>query len=82
MKKFGLILSFVASICTTTFGQADLAAINRPIELLNDANHDIEEGNYETAVQKLIASIRLNPKQREDICRLILHVHTRIKFRY
>ena len=65
MKKFGLILSFVASICTTTFGQADLAAINRPIELLNDANHDIEEGNYETAVQKLIASIRLNPKQRE-----------------
>ncbi|MCI5706582.1 MAG: tetratricopeptide repeat protein [Odoribacter sp.] len=65
MKKFGLILSLVASVCTTTFGQTDLAAINRPIELLNDANHDIEEGNYETAVQKLIASIRLNPNQRE-----------------
>ena len=42
MKKFGLILSLVASVCTTTFGQTDLAAINRPIELLNDANHDIE----------------------------------------
>lgn len=65
MKKITLILSLFTTVCTTTFGQTGLNAINRPIELLNEANKDIENGNYEQAVQKLIASIRLNPKQRE-----------------
>ncbi len=65
MKRIGIILSLVASVCTVALGQTDMSVVNKPIELLNDANHDIEEGEYEAAVQKLIASIRLNPKQRE-----------------
>ena len=47
------------------FGQIDTTAINRPINLLNSANQDIENGDYEEAVQKLIASIRLNPQIRD-----------------
>lgn len=65
MKRIGLFLFFVSATCVTTVAQTELGAINRPIELLNEANKDIEEGNYETAVQKLIASIRENPKLRD-----------------
>ena len=43
-------------------GQVDVSAVNKPIELLNEANTDIEDGNYKDAVQKLIAANRLNPK--------------------
>ena len=38
---------------------------NKPIELLQEANKDIEDGNYTDAVQKLIAANRLNPNLRE-----------------
>ena len=46
-------------------GQVDVSAVNKPIELLNEANTDIENGDYKDAVQKLIAANRLNPKLRE-----------------
>ena len=64
MKRISLILSLCVTACTTAFGQIDTTAINRPINLLNSANQDIENGDYEEAVQKLIASIRLNPQIR------------------
>lgn len=65
MKRLCLFLCFVVPACSVSLGQVDLNALNKPIELLNEANQDIENGNYEQAVQKLIASIRLNPKTRE-----------------
>ncbi len=65
MKKISLIFLLLATSTRIILGQTDLNAINQPIDLLNQANADIENGNYETAVQKLIASIRLNPKLRE-----------------
>ena len=43
----------------------DINAVNKPVELLNSANEDIENGNYTDAVQKLLAAIRLEPKIRE-----------------
>lgn len=61
MKRISLILSLCVTACTTVFGQIDTTAIN----LLNSANQDIENGDYEEAVQKLIASIRLNPQIRD-----------------
>ena len=65
MKRISLILSLCVTACTTAFGQIDTTAINRPINLLNSANQDIENGDYEEAVQKLIVSIRLNPQIRD-----------------
>ena len=65
MKRISLILSLCVTACTTAFGQIDTTVINRPINLLNSANQDIENGDYEEAVQKLIASIRLNPQIRD-----------------
>ncbi len=65
MKKISLIFLLLTTFTCLIFGQADLRAINRPIDLLNQANADIENGNYKEAVQKLIASIRLNPQLRE-----------------
>ncbi len=65
MKKIGL---FILSLITTSqisLAQTDVSGLNKPIELLNEANEDIENGEYQQAVQKLIASIRLNPKIRE-----------------
>lgn len=53
------------AVTKITVGQVESSAINRPIELLNEANADIENGNYKDAVQKLIAANRLNPKLRE-----------------
>ena len=43
----------------------DINAVNKPVELLNSANEDIENGNYTDAVQKLLAAIRLESKIRE-----------------
>ena len=37
-------------------GQMDINAVNKPVELLNSANEDIENGNYTDAVQKLLAA--------------------------
>lgn len=53
------------AVTKITVGQVEAGGINRPIELLNEANADIENGNYKDAVQKLIAANRLNPKLRE-----------------
>ena len=65
MRKLCLFLILLLPIGKITLGQVELKAINKPIDLLNDANNDIENGNYEQAVQKLIASIRLQPKIRD-----------------
>ena len=65
MKKFCLFLVLLILIAPICSGQMDLSTINQPIELLNQANTAIENGEYEEAVPKLIAAIRLNPKLRE-----------------
>ena len=65
MRKLCLFLILLLPIGKITLGQVELKAMNKPIDLLNDANNDIENGNYEQAVQKLIASIRLQPKIRD-----------------
>ena len=48
-----------------SIAQMDLSEINRPIELLNEANTDIKDGKYKDAVSKLVAAVRLNPELRE-----------------
>lgn len=65
MKKIGLFLILVSAMYRTSLAQMELEQLNKPIDLLNSANHDIEEGDYTQAVQKLIASIRLDPHIRE-----------------
>ena len=65
-KNFCLIFTLISSFCSTTvFGQAQLSSLNKPIELINEANQDIENGKYVDAVQKLITSIKLDPHHRE-----------------
>ena len=71
MKKISLFLLSFITAGQISLAQTDLSSFNEPIELLNQANEDIENGNYEHAVQKLIASIRLNPKIREAYQSLI-----------
>lgn len=65
MKGLYLFLILLSASSKILLGQADVREINKPIDLINEANKDIENGNYEEAVQKLIASIRLEPKLRE-----------------
>lgn len=65
MRKVTLLLMTLVAVTRVAVGQVDVGAINRPIELLNEANADIENGDYKDAVQKLIAANRLNPKLRE-----------------
>ena len=65
MKKFNLFLIFFMTTSRLVLGQMDINAVNKPVELLNSANEDIENGNYTDAVQKLLAAIRLEPKIRE-----------------
>ena len=65
MKKFGLFFFAFITVSQVNLAQTEVHALNKPIDLLNEANADIENNNYELAVQKLIASIRLNPKIRE-----------------
>lgn len=65
MKKLGLFLIFVSAICRIGTAQVEVNEINKPIDLINSANEDMEAGDYAQAVQKLIASIRLNPNIRE-----------------
>jgi len=64
MKNVRLLFLSFLTISQIGFGQIDVSEINRPIELLNQANEETENGNYEQAVQKILASIRLNPKIR------------------
>lgn len=65
MRKVTLLLMTLVAITSMATGQVDVSAVNKPIELLNEANTDIENGDYKDAVQKLIAANRLNPKLRE-----------------
>ncbi|MEG0796460.1 MAG: hypothetical protein RR397_08180 [Odoribacter sp.] len=65
MERFGLFLTLLFATGQMTYGQINVSEINKPIELLNEANKNIEEANYQQAVQKLIAAIRLNPNIRE-----------------
>lgn len=65
MKKITLLLVALVAVSKIVVGQVDVSAINKPIELLQEANKDIEDGNYTDAVQKLIAANRLNPNLRE-----------------
>ena len=65
MKRFSLFLLVLLASVQISHGQIEVGQINKPVELLNDANADIENGNYESAVQKLIAAARLEPKIRE-----------------
>lgn len=65
MKKFSLFLAVLLTAGKVVFGQTDINVANQAVDLLNEANTDIEKGDYNTAVQKLIASARLNPNMRE-----------------
>lgn len=65
MKKISFILMMFFTISLGAFGQVDISEINKPIELLNQANANIEQKNYQEAVQQLTAAARLNPKIRE-----------------
>lgn len=65
MRRVTFLLMALIAVTKIASGQVDMGAVNRPIELLNEANADIENGNYKDAVQKLIAANRLNPKLRE-----------------
>lgn len=65
MKRFSLFLLVLLASVQISHGQIEVGQINKPVELLNYANADIENGNYESAVQKLIAAARLEPKIRE-----------------
>ena len=55
MRKVTLLLMTLVAVTRVAVGQVDVGAINRPIELLNEANADIENGDYKDAVQKLIS---------------------------
>lgn len=65
MKRVCLVLIIFAAISRVIYGQTDIGEANKAIELLNSANKDIENGEYASAVQKLIASIRLQSNIRE-----------------
>lgn len=65
MKRMCLVLIIFAAISRVIYGQTDIGEANKAIELLNSANKDIENGEYASAVQKLIASIRLQSNIRE-----------------
>ena len=64
MKKFNLFLIFFMTTSRLVLGQMDINAVNKPVELLNSANEDIENGNYTDAVQKLLAGISQALKKR------------------
>ena len=49
MKKVILLLMTLVAVTRVAVGQVDVGAINKPIELLNEANADIENGNYKDA---------------------------------
>lgn len=65
MKKISALLLWVLTASRICFGQVEINSVNEPVDLLNQANKDIEDGNYTEAVQRLISSIRLNPHIRE-----------------
>ena len=65
MKITGLIILSFWIVTKGSFGQIDVREINKPIELLNEANEDIKDGKYKEAVPKLLAAAKLNPKLRD-----------------
>ena len=42
MRKVTLLLMTLVAITSMATGQVDVSAVNKPIELLNEANTDIE----------------------------------------
>ena len=46
MKKVTLLLMTLVAVTSMATGQVDVSAVNKPIELLNEANTDIENGDY------------------------------------
>lgn len=65
MKKISLLLMIFSVLSLTGWGQMDVRELNKPIELLAQANANIEKGNYPEAVQELLAAARLNPNLRD-----------------
>ena len=65
MRKVTLLLMTLVAVTHVAVGQVDVSAVNKPIELLNEANTDIEDGNYKDGVEKLIGGNGLNGKLRE-----------------
>lgn len=65
IKPFGLFFITILSVSQVVNAQIDTREMNQPIELLNAANADIENGNYQIAVQKLISAAKLNPQLRD-----------------
>lgn len=65
MKKTSLFLTVLLAISGICAGQVDLSAVNKPVDLLNQANEDIVNREYKLAVQKLVAAAKLNPQLRE-----------------
>lgn len=65
MKKLSLCLTVLMAALSLCHGQVDLSALNKPAELVNEANRDIENREYKAAVQKLVAAARLDPHLRE-----------------
>lgn len=65
MRKFSLILMIALATHLMAYSQMDVNALNRPIELLNQANQNIEDGEYEQAVKQLLAAVRLDPNLRD-----------------
>lgn len=65
MKKKNFIFMLFLTFSLGVYGQVDINEMNKSIELLNQANADIEQGNYTEAVQQLVAAARLHPNLRE-----------------
>lgn len=66
MRRISFLLMTLMTVTKIAVAQGvDVSALNKPIELLNEANGDIEKEDYKTAVPKLIAAARLNPALRD-----------------
>ena len=56
------------------FAQVDLSALNKPIDLINKASINFDEGNYSKAISLLEASIKLDSTKR-DAFTLLNHAY-------
>ena len=54
-------------------GQMDINAVNKPVELLNSANEDIENGNY-TVSGWANTSCRFDFSQERSLCLSYVYV--------
>lgn len=65
MKKIGLFFILIVTIIQVSTLKTEGQIVNKTIQLIEEANNDIQNGNYEQAVQRLIASIQENSNIRE-----------------